>query len=567
VWQGLKVINGKIDTLFFEGPGRERDGEPQGYRLGDEVLELPLARKRIFATCYERTVIDLCMEDVRKLVTLSEEEGPLYLHDTANTGTGDDLSQPLSHAWILTNWLNREYDWLLCEEPKQLILCRRCRRTFRTVPIPSALHELSLDKEDRLTFFIECICNNCASHVLEHLDELLTKDPTGTLTAFQSAFSSFSQEIVSPEDLRIFVELAAARMPAPPNSPGEKNNVAANPHILRNQGAQKDSRVPDESLKVNSSIKPIWSRFAPAFLESLAKSVSMDKVWAFDRIVEGVNGAELVRSGCAGNWMHHKGEILIEIEPEILIASGRQKELRYCLERIGEKNLPERDQYLYTTCLDGDRNNGLREIVRAQQTYGGARPAILLISEYGDIVKGREYLKQSTEVETDVLELCLCAKAWMIFFDDDVQARRCLEMVEHENSFELHWPECARTWIAVFDDSRQVHRLLKKMEEKPFHASTLSAGARIWLELFDNKEKAERCLNKAMFESLSAVDWLCVAGVWRGIFWDTEQSRACISKAEHIASNRFDWRMCANAWENLLGDEQQAEKCKKIMEM
>src|SRR4051812_10076207 len=44
VWQGLKVIDGKIAPRYFSGPGHKRGGKPRGHQFGDKLLKIVEAR-------------------------------------------------------------------------------------------------------------------------------------------------------------------------------------------------------------------------------------------------------------------------------------------------------------------------------------------------------------------------------------------------------------------------------------------------------------------------------------------------------------------------------------------
>ncbi|MCI0703613.1 MAG: hypothetical protein L0241_21235, partial [Planctomycetia bacterium] len=52
VWQGLKVIRGKIATRFFRGPGAKRGGKPSGHQFGKKELGIIEARRLIYVPAY-----------------------------------------------------------------------------------------------------------------------------------------------------------------------------------------------------------------------------------------------------------------------------------------------------------------------------------------------------------------------------------------------------------------------------------------------------------------------------------------------------------------------------------
>ena len=57
IWQGLKVIRGKIALRFFEDVGRKRVGKPAGHQFGDQkrLLDLAEARRKIYIFPYPST--------------------------------------------------------------------------------------------------------------------------------------------------------------------------------------------------------------------------------------------------------------------------------------------------------------------------------------------------------------------------------------------------------------------------------------------------------------------------------------------------------------------------------
>ena len=52
VWQGLKIIRGRIDESYFRGKGRQRKGRVQGHLLGEKKMGYVEARNRIFVPSY-----------------------------------------------------------------------------------------------------------------------------------------------------------------------------------------------------------------------------------------------------------------------------------------------------------------------------------------------------------------------------------------------------------------------------------------------------------------------------------------------------------------------------------
>src|SRR5262245_44598969 len=56
IWQGLKVIRGKIAPHLFRGRGQKRGGKPSGHHYGDRELGIVEARLKIYKVAYEWTL-------------------------------------------------------------------------------------------------------------------------------------------------------------------------------------------------------------------------------------------------------------------------------------------------------------------------------------------------------------------------------------------------------------------------------------------------------------------------------------------------------------------------------
>jgi hypothetical protein len=109
VWQGLKVIRGKTAPRYFRGPGVKRGGKPSGHQFGAKRLGVVEARRRIYVPTYEwvlehridPTLIDRLLSTARQGVTQ-------FIHDVGDNGDANDPSQPLAHAAVLVQYLNRK---------------------------------------------------------------------------------------------------------------------------------------------------------------------------------------------------------------------------------------------------------------------------------------------------------------------------------------------------------------------------------------------------------------------------------------------------------------------------
>ncbi|TET39514.1 MAG: nicotinate (nicotinamide) nucleotide adenylyltransferase [Planctomycetota bacterium] len=110
LWQGLKVIHGRIDTRFFEGRGRKRRsyGRIEGHKFGDELLDYVEARRLIYVPSYLYMVKNYCTEQVEELVKRLNSGEEIHLHDVETNPDIEDTSSPLSHAAVLVDYLNKE---------------------------------------------------------------------------------------------------------------------------------------------------------------------------------------------------------------------------------------------------------------------------------------------------------------------------------------------------------------------------------------------------------------------------------------------------------------------------
>jgi hypothetical protein len=108
VWQGLKVIRGKIAPRYFHGRGQKRSGKPSGHQFGRKLLGLVEARYQIYKVAYEWMLdhrIDLTLIDL--FVERARQGTVQYFHDTGDNGDINNADQPLAHASLLVQYLNR----------------------------------------------------------------------------------------------------------------------------------------------------------------------------------------------------------------------------------------------------------------------------------------------------------------------------------------------------------------------------------------------------------------------------------------------------------------------------
>ena len=109
VWQGLKVIRGKIATRYFRGPGAKRGGKPSGHKLGNKELGIVEARRRIYAPTYEWVLENrIDPELIRGFIDAALAGVTQHFHDVGDNGDPNDPDQPLAHAAVLVQYVNRK---------------------------------------------------------------------------------------------------------------------------------------------------------------------------------------------------------------------------------------------------------------------------------------------------------------------------------------------------------------------------------------------------------------------------------------------------------------------------
>jgi hypothetical protein len=109
VWQGLKVIRGKTAMRYFHGPGAKRGGKPSGHQFGTNLLSVVEARRKIYVPVYE-WVLDHRIDPavLAGFVAAAFAGVTQYFHDLADNGDINDTGQPLAHAAVLVQYLNRK---------------------------------------------------------------------------------------------------------------------------------------------------------------------------------------------------------------------------------------------------------------------------------------------------------------------------------------------------------------------------------------------------------------------------------------------------------------------------
>ena len=108
VWQGLKVIRGKTAPRYFRGPGAKRGGKPSGHQFGTKLLGIVEARRKIYVPTYE-WMLENCIDPavIDGFIAAAFAGVTQHFHDLADNGDINDASQPLAHAAVLAQYLNR----------------------------------------------------------------------------------------------------------------------------------------------------------------------------------------------------------------------------------------------------------------------------------------------------------------------------------------------------------------------------------------------------------------------------------------------------------------------------
>jgi hypothetical protein len=108
IWQGLKVIRGKIAPRFFSGPGQKRGGKPSGHQYGERLLKIVEARERIYRVAYEWMLANRIDPELIELFVRRAFVGEMQLiHDVSDNGSISNPDEGWAHAAVLVQYLNR----------------------------------------------------------------------------------------------------------------------------------------------------------------------------------------------------------------------------------------------------------------------------------------------------------------------------------------------------------------------------------------------------------------------------------------------------------------------------
>jgi hypothetical protein len=108
IWQGLKLIGGKIAPRYFSGQGCKRGGVPRGHQYGDKLLKIVDAREKVYRVSYEWMLEHRADADLLNSFIAHALAGvPQYFHDVSNNGRIGDPDEGWAHAAVLVQYLNR----------------------------------------------------------------------------------------------------------------------------------------------------------------------------------------------------------------------------------------------------------------------------------------------------------------------------------------------------------------------------------------------------------------------------------------------------------------------------
>jgi len=108
IWQGLKVIKGKIDPRYFHGKGRKRQGKPKGHLFGNKIIGYRDARNKIFIPSYEHMITSCVSQDLMaEIYAFAMEDVTQFFFDVDDNHDVNNTKSPLAHSAVLVDVINR----------------------------------------------------------------------------------------------------------------------------------------------------------------------------------------------------------------------------------------------------------------------------------------------------------------------------------------------------------------------------------------------------------------------------------------------------------------------------
>ncbi len=115
IWQGLKVIDGKVDVTLFNSAKvhKRRVGDYPSTRFLNhgKIIDLTTAREEIYKPTYRWMFEHLLFPTFRQwLFTAAEEETQIYCFDVDENADAANPTSSFSHASFLTDLINEELE-------------------------------------------------------------------------------------------------------------------------------------------------------------------------------------------------------------------------------------------------------------------------------------------------------------------------------------------------------------------------------------------------------------------------------------------------------------------------
>ena len=344
-----------------------------------------------------------------------------------------------------------------------------------------------------------------------------------------------------------------------------------------------------------------WYYLHPEYKKELASRASKNKVYYrkqtgqnfYEKIIDGIDGSELVKEGLAKDFIFRNGELIVIISLLPLIVNKRWNELSKFLNQTKETNS---NDLLH---LFGADMNNKNEIIYFTNSVFSFEDVALLFIAFEKKDKARILLENYNYKYKAIIpddEYINAAKLWFSLFEDEKKTLEFIDKAEKSAISPKLWFRCANCWKETFNDTKEINRCFEKALDFKSNSWTLMnvlnfhVCARNWRELFNDTEKARACLESADNIAAEPSDWRECAKSWKELFDDTERAqqyleksgdypgldyvncwldlcnnhgraRKCLEKAESIADSIFDWTRIAEAWETLFNDHNRAQKC------
>ena len=105
VWQGLKVIDGKIDKKLFTRRPKKREGIVEGHYYGAKMLAIEEARELIYIPTYNLYLNHYASEATDAILEEQRAGKTVYVYDVSDNGD-IRIPEPLAHSSVLATYLN-----------------------------------------------------------------------------------------------------------------------------------------------------------------------------------------------------------------------------------------------------------------------------------------------------------------------------------------------------------------------------------------------------------------------------------------------------------------------------